>query len=100
MLKALPGENKIFDDIIVSRFYDVILYFRLEKKVKNPNFFVFHPISFKFGMGSTFEMLITKRKPELKLENDLNTKLQFSTDFRQNYTKHSLIIALPWQQWD
>ena len=50
-------------------------------------------------MGGNFEMLITKRKPKLKLENDLSKKLQFSTDFSQNYTKHSSTIALPWQQW-
>ena len=44
-------------------------------------------------------MLITKRKPKLKLENDLGKKLQFSNDFSQNYTKHSSTIALPWRQW-
>ena len=44
-------------------------------------------------------MLITKRRPKLKLENDLNKNLQFSTDFNQNYTKHPSTIALPWQQW-
>ena len=44
-------------------------------------------------------MLITKRKLKLKLENDLSKKLQFSTDFGQNYTKHSSTIVLPWQQW-
>ena len=44
-------------------------------------------------------MLITKSKPKLKLENDLNKKLQFSTDFNQNFTEHPLTIALPWQQW-
>ena len=47
-------------------------------------------------------MQITKRKPNLKLENDLSKKLQFSTDFSQNYTKHSSTIAamvavdVPW----
>ena len=46
-----------------------------------------------------FEMLITKRRPKLKLENNLSKKLQFSTDFSQNYTKHSSTIALPWKQW-
>ena len=44
-------------------------------------------------------MLITKRKPKLKLENDLHKKLQFSTDLSQNFTKLSSTIALPWQQW-
>ena len=38
-------------------------------------------------------------KPKLKLENDLSKKLQFSTDFSQNFTEHNLTIALPWQQW-
>ena len=69
------------------------------KKAENPNFFVFHPICLKFSMGDNFEMLITKRKPKLKLEDDLSKKLQFSTDFSQNYTKNSSSIALPWQQW-
>ena len=45
-------------------------------------------------------MLITKRRPKLKLENVLSkTSLQISTDFSQNYTKHSSTIVLPWQQW-
>ena len=44
-------------------------------------------------------MLITKRRPKLKLENDLSKKLQFSTDFSQNFTEHPSTIALPWQQW-
>ena len=69
------------------------------KKVENPNFFVFYPICLKFGIGGNFEMLITKSKPKLKLENDLSKKLQFSTDFSQNFTEHSSTIALPWQQW-
>ena len=67
-------------------------------QVKNPNFFV-HPICLEFGMGGNFEMLITKRKPKLKLENELSKKLQLSTDFSQNYSKHSSTIALPWRQW-
>ena len=41
------------------------------KKVENPDFFVFYPICLKFGIGGNFEMLITKSKPKLKLENDL-----------------------------
>ena len=71
-------------------FYDVILYFRLHfgKKVENPNFFVFYPISLKFGIGGNFEMLIMKSKPKLKLENDLSKKLQFSTGFSQNLIEH------------
>ena len=69
------------------------------KKLENPNFFVFYPICLKFGIGGNFEMLITKSKPKLKLENDLSKKLQFSTDFSQNFTEHPSTIALPWQQW-
>ena len=53
----------------------------------------------KFAIGGNFEMLITKSKSKLKLENDLSKKLQFSTDFSQNFTKHSSTIVLPWQQW-
>ena len=68
------------------------------EKVENRNFFVFHPIFLKFGIEGNFEMLITKRRPKLKSENDLNKKLQFSTDFSQNYTKHSSTTALPWQE--
>ena len=45
-----------------------------------------HPICLKFGMGNNFEMLITKRRLKLKLENVLRKKLQLSTDFSQNYT--------------
>ena len=44
-------------------------------------------------------MPITKSKLKLKLENDLSKKLQFSTDFSQNFTEHPSTIALPWQQW-
>ena len=69
------------------------------KKVENPNFFVLYPICLKFGIGRIFEMLITKSKTKLKLENDLGKKLQFSTDFSQNVTEHPSTIASPWQQW-
>ena len=69
------------------------------KKVENLNFFVFYPIFLKFGIGGNFEILITKTKPKLKLENDLSKKLQFSTDFSQNFTEHPSTIVLPWQQW-
>ena len=69
------------------------------KKEENPNFFVSYPICSKFGIGNNFEMLITKSNPKLRLENDLSRKLQFSTDFSQNSTKHPSTIALPWQQW-
>ena len=44
-------------------------------------------------------MLITKSKPKLRLENDLSKKMQFFTDFSQNFTEHPSTIALPWQQW-
>ena len=43
-------------------------------------------------------MLIKNRKPKLKLENDQSQKNAFSTDFSQNYTKHSSTIALLWKQ--
>ena len=52
-----------------------------KKRVKNPNFFVSYPICLKFDIRGTFEMLITKSKPKLKLENDLSKKLHFSIDF-------------------
>ena len=71
----------------------------LVEKVENRNFFVFHPICLKFGIGGNVEMLITKRRPELKLESGLSKKLQFSTDFSQTCTKHSSTIVLLWQQW-
>ena len=60
---------------------------------------LFYPICLKFGTGGNFQMLITKSKPKLRLENDLSTKMQFFTDFSQNFTKHPSTIALPWQQW-
>ena len=44
-------------------------------------------------------MLITKSNPKLRLEDDLSRKMQFSTDFSQNFTYHPSTIALPWQQW-
>ena len=69
------------------------------EKVENRNFFVFHLIYLKFGIGGNFEMLFTKRRPKLKYVNNLSQKLQLSTDFSQNYTKHSSTIALPWKQW-
>ena len=46
-----------------------------------------------------FEMLITKTKSKLKLENDWSKKLQFSTDFSQNFAKYPSTIALQCQQW-
>ena len=76
-----------------------ILGFIRLKKVENPDLFVFNPICLKFGIGGNFEMLITKSNPKLRLENDLSRKIQFSTDFSQNFTEHPSTIALPWQQW-
>ena len=100
--------QKLYQEIIkhlmtslLWSFYDVILYFGLcsAKKGENLNFFVFNPTCLKFGIGGNFEMLITKSNPKLRLENDLSRKLQFSTDFSQNFTEHPSTIALPWQQW-
>ena len=58
------------------RFYDVISYFRLcsGKKVENRNFFVFHPICLKFGIGGNFEILISKRRFKFTLESNLSKK--------------------------
>ena len=61
-----------------------ILGFVRVQKGENRNFFVFHLICLKFGLEGNFEMLITKRKPNLDLENDLSKKVA--------------TIALPWQQ--
>ena len=101
--------QKLYQEIIkhsvtswLWRHYHDILYFWLPsggKKVEKLNFFVFHPICLKCGIGGNFDMLITKRRPKLILANELSKKMQFSTDFSQTYTKHSSIIALPWQQW-
>ena len=45
------------------------------KKVENTNSFDFHPSWLKFGKGGNFQMLISKRKPKMKLENNLGTNL-------------------------
>ena len=71
----------------------------MAKKVENPNFFVFNTICLKFGIGGNFVMLIIKSNPKLRLDNNLSRKMQFSTDFSQNFTEHPSTIALPWQQW-
>ena len=63
------------------------------EKVENRNFFVFSFDFLEIWYRGNFEMLITKRGPKLKLENDLSKKLQFSTDFRQNDNKHSSTIS-------
>ena len=97
MSKDLPGNNKTFDDVFMTS--SCISGFVWVEKKENRNFFVFHSIYLKFGVGGNFEMLTTKRRPKLKLENDFSKKVQFSTDFSQNHTKHSSTIALPWQHW-
>ena len=68
------------------------------KIAENPNFFVFNPICLKFGIGGNFEMLITKSNLKLRLENDLSRKMQFSTDFRQNFTNSVTMatVDVPW----
>ena len=76
----------------------ILVSVRVEKSRKL-ELLCFSSDCFKCGTVSNFEMLITKRRPKLKLENNLNKKMQFSTDFSQNCTKHSSTIALPWQQW-
>ena len=49
-------------------------FVRVEKSRKL-ELLCFHPIWLKFGIGGNFEMLITKRKLKLKLENDLSKKI-------------------------
>ena len=44
---------------------------RLERSIKL-ELLSFHPMWLKFGIGSNFEMLITKRRPKLKLESDFS----------------------------
>ena len=54
MLKALPGNNKTFDDVMTMTFYDVAFYFRLcsgKKSRKSELLQVLHPICLKFGIG-------------------------------------------------
>ena len=59
-------------------FYDFISLGSVRvKKVENPNFFVFYPICLKFGIDGNFEMLITKSRPKLKLDNDLSKNCNF-----------------------
>ena len=41
------------------------------EKSRKSELLCFHPICLKFGIGGNFEMLITKRRAKLKLENDL-----------------------------
>ena len=55
-------------------------------------------ICLKFDIGGNVEMLITKSKSKLKLENDLSKKLHFSIDCCQNFKEHPSRIALLWQQ--
>ena len=49
----------------------------VQLKVENPNFLVFYPIWLKFAIGGNLEMLSTKSKPKLGLENDLSKKCNF-----------------------
>ena len=87
----MPGNNKTFDDIITMAFYNVILYFRLRlgNKSRKSQLLCFLSDLREIWYGGNFEMLITKGKPKLKSENDLSKKLQFSTDFSQNFTVYS-----------
>ena len=41
-------------------------------KGRKPELLCFSSIFLKFGIGGNFEMLITKEKPKLKLENNLS----------------------------
>ena len=66
--------------------------------VENLTSLFFDPICLKFGMGGNFKMLITKSNLKLRVENDLSRKMQFSTDFSQNFNDDLSTIALPWQQ--
>ena len=59
------------------------------EKSKSSESLCFSSDLLEFGIRGNFEMLITKRRPKLKLENDLSKKLQFSTKFSQNCTNHS-----------
>ena len=80
MSKALQGNNEIFDDVINMAFHDVIYILCSlsgRKMVENWNFFVFHPICLNIGIGGNFEILITKRKPKLTLDNDLSKNCNF-----------------------
>ena len=79
-----------------------ISYFRLRlgrKKSRKSKLLCFSSDLLEIWYRGNFEVLIIKRRPKLKLENDLSKKLQFSTNFSQNYTKRSSIIALPWRLW-
>ena len=75
--KAQLRTDETFGDVMTMTFYGGILYFRLHlgRKIENRNFFVFHPICLRFYAEGNFEMLITKRRPKLKLEHDLSKKL-------------------------
>ena len=74
MSKALPENNKIFD-VMTTTSSCILGSVWVKKNIENRKFFVFHPICLKFGIGGNFEVLITERKPKLKLENYLSKKL-------------------------
>ena len=84
MSKALPGNNKTFHDVMIMTFlYSsyILGSVQVKKIVENRNFVVFYRICFKFGIGSTFVMLITIRRPKLKLKNDLSKKIAIFYQF-------------------
>ena len=74
------------------------------KKLENWNFFVFYPIWLKFRIGGTFEMLITKRRPKLKLENDLSKKIaifyRFQPKLYHALFNNSIAMATVDVSWD
>ena len=58
-----------------------------------------HPIHHPFSPPPKNFDHTPKSNPKLRLEYDLSRKMQFSTDFSQDFTEHPSTIALPWQQW-
>ena len=50
---------------------------QVTEKVENLDFLAFNPICLKFGRRGNFEMLITKGKPKLKLENAFSKNCNF-----------------------
>ena len=72
---------------------------RVEKRGKY-NFFVFYASCLKLCKGVNFEMLITKRRPKLKLENVLRRKKRnFLSIFAKIIPNTLQQIELPWQKW-
>ena len=58
-------------------FHDAILYFMLRsgRKIRKSELLCFYLICLKFSIGGNFDMLITKRRRKLTLENDLSKKI-------------------------